>query len=542
MKNKIYHISMILALSLICVFASLGAVNATDEVNGNGIPDGTSGTNVSDPADPPAAAEPETSQTPEQPPESDPELQNPDLATPVITLDNDQITIDEIGEVRVEGTVSLDAVQEVGVFDADGNECGKVTVETTDAGTRFSILLTADMLHYGENGFTVKSLAKEGVIGESDAVILTIVIPKKNQTITAKSITFKEEKTISIKASVSTGLPLTYVSSKPSVASVNASGILTGKRGGTTKVTIHQAGTDKYNPASLTITVKVIPTRYRIAYDPAGGSGTMTEQAIRPGQKVKLKANKFKREGYKFVGWATASSRPVTTSRDVTKFKNVNMKHFQLGKVKYKNRVYVQNLAKVGKTVKLYAVWKGTGPAAAADWGRLVARDNKFGYNLFGGHLGKKYSKKHRAGKKKNKFGCYFCRTNNMSKKYCWRGGKTYVCMTFVNAAFAHGANCKTFWKKKKTCNVLYINGKANLAKVKRKCKALRLIGHPTVETAKKGDILVKNNWHVMMYGGKIGKKYYITEASTETGVSMTGYSAATMNKIFKSYTVFRLK
>ena len=540
MKIKICHVSMILALSLICVFASVGAVSATDEVNGTGGPDGTE---VSDPVGSPAANGPEEPQNPEQPLESGSELQDPDLETPVITLDNDQITIDEIGEVRVEGTVSIDAVQEVGVFDADGQECfGTAKVETTDAGTRFSIPLAAEMLHYGENGFTVKSLPVEGVIGESDAVILTIVIPKKNQTITAKSITFKEEKTISIKASVSTGLPLTYVSSKPSVASVNASGILTGKRGGTTKVTIHQAGTDKYNPASLTITVKVIPTRYRIAYDPAGGSGTMTEQAIRPGQKVKLKANKFKREGYKFVGWATASGRPVTTSRDVTKFKNVNMKHFQLGKVKYKNRAYVKNLAKVGKTVKLYAVWKGTGPAAAADWGRLVARDNKFGYNLFGGHLGKKYSKKHRAGKKKNKFGCYFCRTNNMSKKYCWRGGKTYVCMTFVNAAFAHGANCKTFWKKNKTCRVLYINGKANLAKVKKKCKALRLIGHPTVKTAKKGDILVKNNWHVMMYGGKIGKKYYITEASTETGVSMTGYSAATMNKIFKSYTVFRLK
>jgi len=311
-KIKICHVSMILALSLICVFASVGAVSATDEVNGTGGPDGTE---VSDPVGSPAANGPEEPQNPEQPPESGSELQDPDLETPVITLDNDQITIDEIGEVRVEGTVSIDAVQEVGVFDADGQECfGTAKVETTDAGTRFSIPLAAEMLHYGENGFTVKSLPVEGVIGESDAVILTIVIPKKNQTITAKSITFKEEKTISIKASVSTGLPLTYVSSKPSVASVNASGILTGKRGGTTKVTIHQAGTDKYNPASLTITVKVIPTRYRIAYDPAGGSGTMTEQAIRPGQKVKLKANKFKREGYKFVGWATASGSSLNAS------------------------------------------------------------------------------------------------------------------------------------------------------------------------------------------------------------------------------------
>ena len=525
MKNRIRYFSLIVALSITCMLASFGAVEVAFAIEG---------------AD---TGEPEVTEPGGSDPEKTGEPEVTELTTPVIVLDNDQITADEIGDILVEGTVSIGLGQEVGVFDADGDECfGTTTVGKSGEEETFTILISSESLHYGDNSFTVRSLPVEDVLNGSDPVAVTITIPKKNQTITADDITFKEGGSANINASVDTDLPLTYVSSKPAIATVNASGTLVGKRGGKTQVTVRQVGNDEYNPASIKITVTVIPTTFRIAFDPAGGEGTVTEQAVKPGQRVHLKANKFKREGYKFMGWATASGKPVTTNPDVTKFKNVNMKHFQLGKVKYKNKASVKDLAKVGKTVKLYAVWKGTGPAAAADWSRLVARDNKFGYNLFGGHLGKKYGKKHRAGKKKNKFGCYFCKTNTMSNKYCWRGGKSYVCMTFVNAAYAHGANCKTFWKKNKTCRVLYINGKADIPRVKKKCKALKLIGHPTVTKAKKGDILIKQNWHVMMYIGKIKNKYYISEASTETGIQIAGFSEVTMNKIFKEYTVFRLK
>lgn len=489
--------------------------------------------------------EPEVTEPVGQDSEASGEPEATELSAPTIVLDNDQITVEGMGDIYVEGTVSIGLGQDVGVFDAEGNECyATAAVGNSGDEETFAILLETRFLKYGDNSFQIMSLPKEGVINGSDAVTVTITIidNRQEQTIAAGDITFKEGKSIKINASVDTGLPLTYTSAKPRIATVDSAGTLVGKRGGKTQVTISQDGNSDFKPASITITITVIPTTFRIAFDPAGGEGTITEQAVKPGQKVRLKANKFTREGYKFVGWATASGRPVTTNTDVTKFKNVNMKHFQLGKVKYKNKAAVKDLAKVGKTVKLYAVWRGTGPAAAADWSMLVARDNKFGYNLFGGHLGKKYGKKHRAGKKKNKFGCYFCKTNTMSNKYCWRGGKTYVCMTFVNAAYAHGANCKTFWKKNKTCRVLYINGKADIPRVKKNCKALKLIGHPTVTKAKKGDILIKHNWHVMMYIGKIKNKYYISEASTETGIQIAGFSEVTMNKIFKEYTVFRLK
>ncbi len=67
-------------------------------------------------------------------------------------------------------------------------------------------------------------------------------------------------------------------------------------------------------------------------------TGTMTKQSFTYGKKKALKANKFKRAGYKFVGWNTKANGT--------------------GKM-YKNKTSVKNLTKKqGKTVKLYAQWK----------------------------------------------------------------------------------------------------------------------------------------------------------------------------------------
>ena len=79
---------------------------------------------------------------------------------------------------------------------------------------------------------------------------------------------------------------------------------------------------------------------YNISFYAIGGTGKMTNQKMIYGESAKLKANKFTKKGYRFVGWA--------------KSKKLAMK----GKVTYKNKKKVKNLTKNGKTVKLYAVWK----------------------------------------------------------------------------------------------------------------------------------------------------------------------------------------
>ena len=68
----------------------------------------------------------------------------------------------------------------------------------------------------------------------------------------------------------------------------------------------------------------------------------------------------------------------------------------------------------------------------AVDWAIAIANDDSFCYGL-----------KDKKGGYASRCGCYFCGTND--KKVKMSGGdkryyKTYVCMTFVHAAYAHGA------------------------------------------------------------------------------------------------------
>ena len=75
---------------------------------------------------------------------------------------------------------------------------------------------------------------------------------------------------------------------------------------------------------------------YKIRFNANGGSGSMSDQSATYDQDVTLSANKFKRDGYKFVGWATSS----------------------YGYKKYDDEQTVRNLTTAnGSIVTLYAVW-----------------------------------------------------------------------------------------------------------------------------------------------------------------------------------------
>ncbi len=81
--------------------------------------------------------------------------------------------------------------------------------------------------------------------------------------------------------------------------------------------------------------------KYKVAFYPNGGKGTMAVQTIKYGKATALAACKFTApKGKKFAGWATSAANA------------------KAGKVKFKNKQVVKNLLKNGKTVKLYAVWK----------------------------------------------------------------------------------------------------------------------------------------------------------------------------------------
>lgn len=76
---------------------------------------------------------------------------------------------------------------------------------------------------------------------------------------------------------------------------------------------------------------------YQVGFKANGGTGKMSKQTIKRNKTKALKKNAFKRTGYKFVGW--------------------NTKKDGSGKW-FKNRQKVKNIAKAGKTIRLYAQWK----------------------------------------------------------------------------------------------------------------------------------------------------------------------------------------
>ncbi len=98
------------------------------------------------------------------------------------------------------------------------------------------------------------------------------------------------------------------------------------------------------NGGTVTLYAKWAKKSYKVAFYANGGKGKMASLTMTYGKAKKLTANKFKRTGYTFSGWATSKN----------------------GKVTYKNKKAVKNLVTNGKTVKLYAVWKKKSGAGAS--------------------------------------------------------------------------------------------------------------------------------------------------------------------------------
>ena len=73
------------------------------------------------------------------------------------------------------------------------------------------------------------------------------------------------------------------------------------------------------------------------------------------------------------------------------------------------------------------------GADAAVEWAIKIANDDSFNYGIKGSHGDPGYA---------SRCGCYFCGTNDTKVRLSGdsRYEKTYVCMTFVTAAYAHGA------------------------------------------------------------------------------------------------------
>jgi hypothetical protein len=246
---------------------------------------------------------------------------------------------------------------------------------------------------------------------------------------------------------------------------------------------------------------------YTIKFESRHGKGKMASIKVPVGKKIKLPKNLFKRTDFKFVGWSVGKSKVI------------NMKQFQIGKVKYKNQAVVKDLAKAGDTVTLYACWKGNGPAAAALWARKIAKDDSFKYGLVNkqGKLSKTNGHSH----------CY----------YCQGGLKVYNCNAFCAAAYQHGANKFKKFKAGSTSPIWWANhGFKKLGKNYDPAKI------------KKGDIICCWNgkrWsHVMMMSSgsnvELSKRRIVNARGWGKGICTQNLLKKL--KIYKAYYVLRVE
>lgn len=115
---------------------------------------------------------------------------------------------------------------------------------------------------------------------------------------------------------------------------------------------------------------------------------------------------------------------------------NINAKSFNVKSVSsalsfdtlpgglFRYRIYVHTSSGVYVVLNhQFTVNPSNRPQAAVNWATAIANDNSFTYG---------------AVPATSRVGCYYCGTNKKNKPKGYE--KTYVCMTFVHAAYAHGA------------------------------------------------------------------------------------------------------
>lgn len=208
-----------------------------------------------------------------------------------------------------------------------------------------------------------------------------------------------------INAESTSGEKLIYTSSDPKVAEVDAEGNITAKGEGEAEISVKQIGSSAYEEAEEKVSVSVEAIdAYIVNFHSSDDEDAVTTQIIESDKAVTLAENTFENGSHKFLGWATEDG---------------GLREFHDGDT-------VEDLAEKGETTDLYAVWTGDGAAAAIAWAVDIAADDSFAY-------GKKPAA--------NAIGCYFCGTNCGPVKHNKPKGyeKTYVCLTFVAAAYAHG-------------------------------------------------------------------------------------------------------
>ena len=390
---------------------------------------------------------------------------------------NDIVTTD-LDATYIEGEVPVADGQDI-VIQHGVMTIARKTMPQTGAPASFRIKIPAGELSAdGAVSFRVRATAGKTVKETRPARVEISYKPREEQTINTGSeeynLTLPGIKE-SLDAKASSGSDVMYISSNKDVVSVDDSGNLVPVGQGEAEVTVRALGSSKYDGAETSVGVKVDEIdAYSVTFHSSikGEEEEQTdEQIISTGSSEALEAVPFSCD-HQFLGWATEEG----------------------GLVEYTDQSVVTDLAEKGENQDLYAVWTGDGARAALAWAIQIANDDSFSY-------GEK--------PEANAIGCYFCGTNCGPVKYNKPSGyeKTYVCLTFVGAAFAHGAEDPEIYY---ACS----HGKMPLYEnddVFREFSCWEKVGscsNLSISDLKPGDVFIKwsdendNNGHASIYAG----------------------------------------
>ena len=412
------------------------------------------------------------------------------LTVPEIKINDSSRRYSNVTSAKLSGVITPAAGQKVHLYSNDKRSILETAHTVRGGDGKFSLKVPEELLE-GNRTVTlyVKSTAVEDVAA-SRAIPVTIEYMPQGTTAAPKPTT-----------GPTTAATTTKKATTKATTKKKATTKATTKKKATTKATTKKKATTK------AATKKPAAKTFTIVY--CGNDGTFGNKqtrftvAAKTGTYTTISANRFSRQGYEFVGWATNTSRGwlVGGLKNKKAMGKVNLKHFQLGNVAFRSgaRVNADKLYSLRKNsiVQLHAVWKGKGPRAAADWACIHAADNSFAY---GKHYGLWHGKK---GRREHCHGCYYCGTNRRK----WNGSyrfkeaepgsrweKTYCCNPFICAAYAHGANHSTgcFY-----ANMDY-NSWTSQSNSHGRFKKMGRISGSKLQT---GDIFF-NGGHVWMYAG----------------------------------------
>ncbi len=393
-----------------------------------------------------------------------------------INIYNTRLITSDKDATFIEGDVSKSCGQSI-VLKAGFHEIAEKKMPDTGMPSKFKIKVPAENI--SDENIVVLFVKEKGdrrASGKSVRVELEYKERQKQEITTASKeykLTFPGYDS-PIKAKATSGEKLIYSSSNPEVATVDENGNLTAVSEGEAEIKVKQIGSSAYEEAEKTVKVAVEEIdAYSVIFHASdetadnGGKEITSKQIIERGSAVSLDENAFENADHEFLGWATSDD----------------------GLMEYPDATAVTDLAEKGEDVDLYAVWSGDGVRGAIAWAENIAADNSFSY----GHK-----------PQTSKLGCYFCGTNQRKKPKGYE--KTYVCMTFITAAYAHGAEDPELYRDCSTAKHCITETNTNFSHYS--CwKKVGLAKNLSLGNLLPGDVIVyysANNYsgHVCMYIG----------------------------------------